>query len=332
MTHKHYYQIQAKTYYDLGLALGESFGDVLLDTLEEEKADKREWQTQVEESKHYLPFCQKAFPHLIEELKGYAHAAGASFEDLWALSLEDELDDDDYEKCTTLVTNEGMLIGHNEDWTPDAKDWVCLLEKTVGDLTVFELFYMNGLGGNSISINSHGVVHAINTLTHSDYQMGIPRTISARWLSETASPRDDIKHFQTLQRSSGFHHTLLDIRGQCWSLECSARKSFLTQPSLPFAHSNHYLSELTTLEEEDDTEGTYQRLDCARQLMTPQMQPDDLQRVLEDDSQGPAISLHNERTIASIIIDLEHREANVWLAREHTAGWLSYPLTFIDAW
>ena len=65
----------------------------------------------------------------MEELKGYAKGAGVLIDDLWVLSLEDELSEAD--KCTTIITNNGKLIAHNEDWDTNSKDTICVLKKSV---------------------------------------------------------------------------------------------------------------------------------------------------------------------------------------------------------
>jgi len=332
VVHKNYFVLSAETYFELGVQLGETFGEHLREAVAFEKEDAREWRSKLSESKHYLAHTNKHFPHFLEELKGYAHGAGVAFEDLWVLSMEDELDELSPEKCTTMVTNEGLSIAHNEDWDTEAAENVCILKKTIGDLTILELFYLNTLGGNAISVNSNGITHAINTLTHSDYQVGIPRTVIARWLSETNSPDDDLKQFKQLRRSTGFHHTLLDVYGRCWSVESSANKSVISRPELPFVHTNHYLSELQNLEDDDGTCGSFQRYDCASTKLRDKMTLDELKALTSDASDGMEYGLLNERTIARMLVDIEEMTIHIWLRREKEAGWLEYPLDFMNAW
>ena len=206
MTHTNYFEIEADTSYELGMRKGELFGEPLRETLDDLKTEKH-CERPGKQAIPYRKLTEKLFPHLIEELKGYADAARVSFDDLWLLCIEDELPDSANDKCTTFVTNYGFLVAHNEDWNSVAKDEICILRQTVGDLTVFQLFYLNTLGGNSISINSHGFVHAVNTLTHTDRRVGVPRNIVARWLSETRSPESDYSKLQQMKRASGYHRT-----------------------------------------------------------------------------------------------------------------------------
>jgi len=51
--------------------------------------------------------------------------------------------------------------------------------------------------------------------------------------------------------------------------------------------------------------------------------------ITNDTTQGPDLSVFNERTIARMIVDLEIRVAYCWLARESDKGWIAYPLAFL---
>jgi hypothetical protein len=146
MSHVYFHTISAKTNADLGTQLGERFWREFKIGLSR-KAFDPEWGKKVDRSQDLLDRAESHFPKLVEELEGYARGAKADFRELWALSLEDELDEIvPREKCTTMVTNNGLLIGHNEDRERDLEDSICLLKKTVGDLTVFEFFLLQHLG------------------------------------------------------------------------------------------------------------------------------------------------------------------------------------------
>lgn len=326
-THKHYYELEADNYHELGLRRGELFGESLRRTLDERRRH-RNWLETVERAKKYLEPSTAAFPQYVEELKGYAEAAKVSFDDLWALSLEDEVTDDHYERCTTVVTNHGALIAHNEDWDDDAEDYICVLRKRVGDLQSFELYYLNTLGGNAISINSNGYVHAINSLTHTDTQLGVPKNLIARWLSETKAPDEDYARLSQLKRASGYHHTIVSLDGRIWSIECSATQQKLSRPEPPFVHTNHFLTDLKQFEgrRNDLVPGTRTRYRSAEQNVEELMSVDDVEDLVSDSSYGDYESVFNERTIARMIIDVRQMVANVWLLREESKGWINYDL------
>jgi hypothetical protein len=190
-------------------------------------------------------------------------------------------------------------------------------------------YYLHTLGGNSISISSHGFVQAINTLTHTDRQAGIPRNVVARWLSETRSPEDDYRRLGGLRRSSGYCHSLVDAGGSIWSIECTAARQALARPRPPFVHTNHYLTELRRLEGAGDDPETRARYDFAAARVGERMSVAEIVEVLGDTSQGPRSSVFNQGTIARAVADLEHRKLRVWLRREREKGWVDYDLGFL---
>jgi len=328
MQHENYFSIEAKTHFELGLRKGRLFGGFLRATLGREKRSKS-WRSFVRRSKSYLDVSAGHFPKLIEEYQGYAQGASVSFEDLWTLDLLDELTSDDSDHCTTVVTNNGFLVAHNEDWSADAADAICLLRRTVGDRSAFELFYLNTLGGNSISINSTGIVHAVNWLEYSDRQIGVPKNVIARWLSDTDSPDDAYRSLRDVPRAGGYHHTLVNAAGEVWSIESSAKRQAIARPSTPFVHTNHYLSKsLAEVEHADDDEGTFRRYRAASEGVQETMSLENARELLSDSSAGRRRSIFNVRTIARMVLDIDHMVANVWLAREHRKGWVSYDVSF----
>lgn len=328
MTHKNYFEIEAADAYEFGLKKGRMFRKQLRRAIKEEKRSRR-WQAGVEQAKAYLEPSNEVFPELVEELVGYATGAEVEFEDLWALNLSEDVAQGFEEKCTTSVTNDGFLVAHNEDWAADSEDELCVLRRTIGDLTAFELFYFNTLGGNAISVNSHGVVQAINSLDHKDHQIGVPKNLVARWLADSDSPEESCERLHQLKRASGYHHTLVNSLGRVWSIECSATEQVVTEPRVPFVHTNHYVSpELVSYEDNTDRFGTFNRYECAVESLSRTMTIESSQEMLRDSSRGKRKSIFSNRTIGSMVLDVDHMRAFVWLRRERKKGWVSYEMKF----
>lgn len=325
MKHKNYFQVNAKDNYSLGLQLGEIFNKVIQKSLSKQSSNSK-WGQKVDNSKPHLKITQQFFPKYVEELKGYAEGAGIDFEELWALSIEDDVDID---KCTTIITNNGLLMSHNEDWEAGAQDSICVLKKTINELTILELYYHSTLGGCSVSVNSNGFFQAINTLTHSDGQIGIPRNVVARWLSETKEPDGDYKKFKEIQRQLGYSHVLVNQKGEAWNIESTAKESILTKPNIPFIHTNHCLTKLTEVDTNDNSTGTIDRYSRAKELANSQMDVNELQEVVSDTSKGDKLSIFNERTIGRMIVDFKRKMVKIWLMRENDLGWIDYELDFI---
>lgn len=312
-SHQYYYEIIAVDNYEFGLKLGEIFKLPLQNALVREQA-KAGWGSRVDQAQKFLEPGRHYFPEYLKELKAYARAADVPLAELWTLGLEDELTGGEH--CTTVVTNHGGLIAHNEDWEHDAADNLCLLKKTIGCLTVLELFYYKTLGGNAISINSHGWVQAINTLHYRDRQIGVPRNIVARWLSETANPEEDYQRLQKISRSAGYSHTFVHESRGIFNLECTAKEQLLQKVDSPFVHTNHYLSSLKDFEQALEGGTTWDRYKIACGLVKPFMELEALQQLTE--------ATMNPTTIGRMIIDLKNHTANVWLKREAEMGWVCY--------
>ncbi len=329
--HKNFYTIKAENNFELGLLIGEKFGDFTRATIAASKKEP-EWLAKIERAKQYLNVTERHFPHYVEELQGYAKGAGADFLDLWTLSLEDEVHQEQNDKCTTIITNNGKLISHNEDWDKDSEDHVCLLLKKVGKLSIFELYYFNTLGGNAISINSHGFITSVNTLTHSDQKIGIPRNVIARWLSETENPEEDFRRLEKMPRSLGFNFNIVNPEGKIWDIEYNSERAILAEPSAPFVHTNHYLSELKIGEMNDNSGGTLDRYEVANSRVKNQMTVSELIDLTNDQSRGGIISIMNETTIAKMIIDLNALIVKIWLRRENDQGLVEYSLHRLLGW
>ncbi|HEX9036696.1 MAG TPA: C45 family peptidase [Ktedonobacterales bacterium] len=326
--HTNFLTVQADTNYELGLQLGSHFRaqvQAKMDSIVRDGA----WTHKLERAKEYLAVTDVYFPQYVEEIRGYAKGTGVDFLEFWAQSLEDEFSYYRDERCTSVITNGGQLIAHNEDWAKDAADQICILQKTIGDLTIFELNYFVTLGGNSASVNSHGYVQLINTLTHTDWQMGVPRNVIGRFLSETRDPASDFQKLKTIRRSTGYNHNIVSLDGNIWNIEATAQQQMLLQPPAPFVHTNHYLSEQLQPYEANAALTTRRRYAVAMERAQPHMTAPELMGVTSDRSQGPDLSVFNERTIARMIIDLEQRVAHCWLGREVDKGWIAYPLTFL---
>lgn len=319
---KNYFEFKADNNFDLGLQLGTAFKKQAIKKLATSRRQDF-WRHLVQASQPLLFASQRVFPQYIAELEGYAKASGINFDEFWAMSLEDEFEWTNH--CTSIITNRGRLIGHNEDYDVHTENSICLLKKTIGSLTIFELYYYNTLGGNAISINSHGVIQLVNTLKQTDRQDGIPKNVIGRWLSETRDPRQDFKILKKMKRSSGYNLMYVKTNFGIINIECTAKKQVLTIPKLPCAHANHYLSGLKKYEGYKE-KSSFVRLDSAKKLIGNRMDIRGVMDVLNDSSRGKENSIMNENTIGKMVIDLEKKIVLVWLLRESRKGFVKFDL------
>ena len=329
MVHRNYHEINGQSPAECGRALGRLFGPIVNGYI----ADCREdgyWPDQRRSAEPLLAQTAKYFPAYVKELQAYSEAAGVSLLDLWTVSIEDELGDDDAEKCTTIVTNGGRLIAHNEDWDPDATDDICILKKRCAGVTTLELYYYGcPLGGTALSLCSNGYVQAINSISHVDHRMGVPKIVLARRMAEIGSIDKELDAILAVPRSSGFAHNLVDRNGRMTVVECTARQHCAYSPKIPAVHTNHILQrDLARFAGDHDGKSTFRRYETACDRVRPQMTAVEAIQLLSDETNGKTSSLFNRNTIARAVVDLDRRVASFWLRREKGKGWIDYPIDF----
>jgi len=330
MTHQNFHVFEARDHIDIGHQLGNRFGAILRDYLAEVR-DSEFWGSQDDTSQLLLNITREHCPRQIEELQAYAAAASVPFNDLWMLMVEEELSSDYVERCTTVVTNSGRLVAHNEDWDADAAEDICIVKKSVGATKVLELYYYGcPLGGVALSIHSNGWIQTVNSLDHADWQPGVPKSVVARIVSECRNTESELEKLFALPRCSGFAHNLIDRHGRVTSVECTARRHCLTTPSLPFVHTNHVLSPaLISWDDAQHKKSTNKRYDCACESIQPAMNESTVIELMSDREHGKVSSVFNRNTIARAVVDLEQRQASFWLRREAELGWVPYSIDFL---
>src|SRR4030042_2725817 len=241
--HKNYFVFVADNYRELGFQIGRRFQVQAHSALDKNSDIKNPKIQKI--SREMLALSQNHFPDYIDELKGYAQGAKVDFLSLWIQSLETDVflyDQISPAKCTTIITNQGKLIGHNEDaFTPDQKDEVCVVRKTIKGRSSLEIFYYNSLGGSAVGVNAHGFTQTINTLFFTKTQMGLPKSVSARFLFDTHDPLKDIEILKKIKRSTGYSHNLVNLESKVWNVVVTADKINVAQPDFPFIHTNHCL-------------------------------------------------------------------------------------------
>jgi len=328
MQHINYYEVEGSDQVELGRALGAKFGYKIREYIADfEDVDEPAWRR----ARVLLKQTDKYFPKYVAELQAYADAADVELLDLWAVAIEDELSAEASERCTTVVTNEGRLIGHNEDWDPDASTEICILKKRTRSTTSLELYYYGcALGGVAFSISSHGYIQSVNSIAHTDTRDGVPKHVIARSLSDLRFGATDLERLLAVPRSSGFAHTLVDRTARLTNIECTATQHQVTKPRTPFVHTNHLLDPgLTHLRRIASGGSSAQRFEDAVAMASPTMDATSMMRLVGDQSRGKSKSVFNRDTIARVIVDFDKRIAYFWLKQESEKGWVPYSIDFL---
>lgn len=325
--HKNLFEFKASSNYELGLMLGDKFSFEANGAINDISNDS-EWGKKVDIAKIMYEISKRYFPQYICELEGYATGSKVEFWDFFTLALEDDVDLKQLQaKCTTIITNNGLLMGHSEDtFEPNWEDTVCLVKKQVGKLRTFEIFYYNTLGGASVGLNSNGYCHSGNTLFYTPLKIGVPKCFSSRFLFDSNDPLRDISYLSTIDLASGYSQNILSPYGQFINAEITSSSIKTISPQFPFVHTNHCLTDQSIRK---DDYGTNTRRKIAAERIQKSSSVDELKSILEDSSQGNDKSIYNERTIGRGIFDLKNKCMHAWLKREENLGWVEYPFDFL---
>lgn len=247
-------EIDAKDHYEAGFTLGQLTAKLqhrFLDAF----VPPDDWNVLIRKSQPFLNATKKVFPQYIDEINGLANGSGIPFEKIWVFHCLDEITQKEYvEKCSSVFIRQeegaGYIVGHNEDWDEWTRDFYFLLRRTLDNKTVLELGMAGNICAGTVSVNSGGMVQAINSLYHTDYQVGIPKQIVARWLSSRETLHVVREEFPKLKRAAGYAYNLSQD-GRILAIESSAtRFEFYEAKKNYYVHTNNYIGILEEVEEE----------------------------------------------------------------------------------
>lgn len=324
--HTHSYTFTADTPKEMGRQVGETFRDEIQKALVSLQQSPK-WESSRSTDQASFELTRQHFPEYVEELTGYAEGAGIPVMDAWSLCIEDEsgaYEEENAEHCTSVITNGGLLIGHNEDSsTTRDQDKLSVVRKTLPTVSTFELYYATSIGGTAIGVNSHGYAQIINTLYHSNLQVGVPRVVISHFLLQTQDPEHDLALVSKIPKMSGYHHAIAKNTGEIWTVEFNSSDERVRKESHAYIHTNHCVFDPSKTFPDDW--GTLTRYTRARELVREQMSREELERLLQDTSTAPK-KIFNDWTMAQMIIDFKEHSAYVWLRREPEKGFVPYAL------
>ncbi len=201
-------------------------------------------------AKKMLQRHRKVFPGFVEELEGMAEGAGVDFLKLFAFNcFEYNLYkfSEHKEKCTTIFWQgkSGRFVGHNEDGDAIHQDKILLVNAAVNNKCSFlTLNYPGLLCGDTVSVNSHRIVHAVNTLyPEKKFKEGFVRSFIGRALLESPSIEYSNKILSSYPNFEGLHVLIYsgkERRGI--AVETIGPENFKINLDKNFyIHSNHYI-------------------------------------------------------------------------------------------
>jgi isopenicillin-N N-acyltransferase-like protein len=236
---------------EAGAAIGEALGDDIRAEVEE-FGDPPEGRTRGEQlslASRYRDATAAAFPGVLEELDGAAEACGIDPLEMFAASIEEiwhpAPGPAHARGCSDLVAappasaDGHVLVGHNNDLGPSARDRIVAIEREVdGEPLTFTL----GIGPwPSVGWNETGVSFTGNELSPNDERIGVPRLLQFRAMLAARTIDEAVGLALHHERASSYNNLLADAR-RVVNVEGSATEAELVEPAGEgiLAHTNHY--------------------------------------------------------------------------------------------
>jgi isopenicillin-N N-acyltransferase-like protein len=289
---------------------------------------KLNWDKAILQARKYQPFVAEYTPQYLRELEGMAQGAGVPLDDLMVLNcMEGIVNDALHLKCTSFAvggewtTNGHVLIGHNEDWSPEDENTVYLVRAHPENEPAYLALTYGGLIPN-IGFNQHGIAQCCDSVYPNDSRLGIPRIFVARAVLACQTLSDALSTAVLNKRAAGYNHLIAHESGELYNIEVSA-KQFSTQYAREgmIAHTNHYLDpRLQQIEHQPESLlRSHVRLNRAERLLRTMVphSTESFASILSDHVNRPnsicchdvdaQVMIERSKTIASIMIDLNEK-------------------------
>lgn len=182
---------------ELGRQVGEAlrdairgFVDVALDRVN--KAVRISRESAMEIAHASIPLAEAYAPHMVEELRGTAEAAGVSLADLMLLQVRNQLQPDDA-GCTSfsVAPRSGRIVGQNWDNDPVLDAFTVVLTRRPAGKPAFTSVTQAGLIAY-IGFSDAGIGVCLNTLPAPSRRFGVPHYFLVRGIYEATSLEDAV--------------------------------------------------------------------------------------------------------------------------------------------
>ena len=338
----------------MGEAIGDACGDLagrmMSSTRTQLKAKGMDMAKGRALASKFLPYAEEYDPEHVELLKGYAEAAGISFEDLFTHFCLDEKG-----FCTDIAVNGdttsdgSVLSAHTEDWSTDFEGHVVLVR---GRPVKGPRYVALSLCGVEVDcgMNSEGISFTGNSLYQNDLRVGVPKILTTRRVLAARSMGEAFEAAFPAKRASSYNHNFCHKSGDMFSVEASATDfAVISAEEGWLVHTNHYLSErmqayesiFSTLSGRSpgSAPSTLIRYHRARRLLKRRLGEvsiDDLKSIMEDHFNHPlSICCHAKMddrpadryaTIFSVVFDLGRAAVHVCPGNPCKGTYTEYPL------
>ncbi len=316
-----------------------------------------DWQGAQKLGAGYRDLIGALDPALLEEIEGIAEGSGRHVDEILALNTRTEIlppsypgvpsgdwkriaaenvaaGVPDWGECTSIAvkpaesTTGTTLLAQNWDWLGTQREALVLLRCALpGGASVLTLTEAGMLA--KIGLNGHGFGVCLNILRSKDdgSKPGVPVHVLLRALLDRESVEDAVAFASKLSFGASSNVLCADASGDTAALEFSPRGLEVVRGAgAALCHTNHFVAPESAMHQASlaPSLSTFQRLTRVEGLVKAQrgqFAPEDLQRMLRDESAGflsicrrPDPSFPREarvETVASVVMDLGARVMQV---------------------
>lgn len=231
---------------ELGRQIGEGareqirgFCAIALERVQQTVAVSRKSAYEIAEQS--IAFAENYAPHMVEELRGTAEAAGVSLADLMLLQVRNQLQPDDAGGCTSFSVascgTAGRVVAQNWDNDPALDPFTLLLTRRPTGKPACTTLTQAGLIAY-IGFNDAGIGLCLNSLPAPSRKLGVPHYFTVREILESGSLDEVVHAVERAERAIPANIMLTTPQGPA-NLEVMIDGVYVLSDARCVTHANH---------------------------------------------------------------------------------------------
>lgn len=223
------------------------------------------WEDAVEQARAYIPAIERAFPELLDEVRGIALGSGLSFDEIMTINCRSEILHAatvrnaravapwrGFGECSSFALEAdrsatgSAIVGQNWDWLETLGPGTILLEVERPDGPNYVSLVEAGLLAK-MTVNAHGLAVGINTLvtTLDGARDGIPFHFLIRKVADAAHLSEALDTLVSVPRATSGNYLLASADGSVLNIEASPGDARNVTPQIStdgtLVHTNHFI-------------------------------------------------------------------------------------------
>lgn len=231
-----------------------------------------------------------AFPQYMEEIRGIADGCAISPDAAFCWNARGDLLPISDRGCSSVYApiSDGFCIGHNEDGSPDLKEYCFFSRADAGSNRpgYVSFTYPGTLNGNTFALTTNGLVQTVNNIRITEPGLGVPRHFLARAVLDAPDLTAVRNIFHRYPKAGGFHHLIGQMADAVMlSIEVSGKGAGILELHGLYVHTNHLIHEGMKEEKQritDSSRARQERMEALRHGIALSASGEEILRILGD--------------------------------------------------